>query len=178
MGQNFGRILIKQNEVNSDLEVNQVLLKINDQFEKDKEGLTYIEFLDEKWNRGSEGLIGFFYNQKIIIIEDEYNLLNDDFLKDTSELLNTEIAKVTNSDTAGISMIQIYDNGALIRMKSFGLEDDLDMLSEEELKSVEGIGTPTIYEQNGSDANNVFHAFITGKVESSEINDITIFREK
>ena len=170
MGQNFGTILIKRNEINNGNEVTQVLSKINDQFNKDKEGLTYNEFLDEKWNRNSEGLIGFFNNENIIIIEDEYDLIKNDFLKETSEILNTEIVKATNSDTVGLSMIQIYENGELIRMKSFGLENDIAYLSEIEIKSIKGIGEPSKYETNGSDATNVFQSFIEGKVEAKEIN--------
>ena len=178
MGQNFGTIMINRIEEDSDNEVKQVLAKLQILFEKDKEGLTYNEFLNEKWNRGSEGLIGFFFNKRIIIIEDEYDLLKNDFLKELSENLKTEIVKATNSDSAGISIIQIYDQGNLIRMKSFGLEDDLDMLSGDELKSVEGIGKPTKYENNGSDATNVFSSFIIGKVDAEEINSMTIYKEK
>ena len=49
MGQNFGTILIRINEVESDNEVAQFLSKIYDRFEKDKEGLTYDEYVNEKW---------------------------------------------------------------------------------------------------------------------------------
>jgi len=178
MGQNFSNILIKRKQVIDDREVMLVLSKINDQFKKDKEGLTYEQFLEEKWRRNTEGLIGFFKNHKIIIIVDEYNLIKNDFLKAISKNLKTDVIRVTNSDTVGISMIQIYENGDLIRMKSYGLEDNLAMLSGNELKSVKGIGKLTKYEEKGSNAISVFNSFLSGKVEISGIKEMMIFKEK
>ena len=178
MGQNFGTILIKRKEILDDRELTEVLSKISDQFEKVKEGLTYQQFTEEKWNRNTEGLIGFFKNRKIIIIEDEYDLIKNDLLKEMSKNLKTEVIRATNSDTVGISMIQIYENGELIRMKSYGLENDLDRLSGNELKSVKGIGKLTKYEEKGSNAISVFNSFISGKVEISTIKEMMIFKEK
>jgi len=166
MGQNLGTILIKRKEILDNRELTEVLSKINDQFEKDKEGLTYQQFLEEKWN------------PKIIIIEDEYDLIKNDLLKEMSKNLKTEVIRATNSDTAGISMIQIYENGELIRMKSYGLENNLDMLSGVELKSVKGIGKLTKYEEKGSNAISVFNSFVNGKVEISAIKEMMIFKEK
>ena len=178
MGQNFGTIMIKRIQKDEDTETKQVLSKLELMFEKDKEELSYNEFLNEKWDRANEGLIGIFFNDHIIIIEDEYELIKNSFLRELSDKLNTEIVKAVNSDSSGISLIQIYDHGNLIRMKSFGLENDLNMLSSDELKSVEGIGKPTKYEENGSDANNVFNSFIRGKIKAEEINSMTIYKEK
>lgn len=69
-------------------------------------------------------------------------------------------------------MIMIYDRGKLVRMKSLGLQEDIKHLSGDELKSVEGIGFPTKYEQKGSAALNVFYRFIEGKVKVENIDSI------
>lgn len=178
MGQNFGTKMIVTNKESKEKDLKKIINEIEEFFQKDKEGLTYSEFLDEKWDRGNEGLIGVYFNENLIVIEDEYDLIKDDFLKKISKELNTEVLIARNSDTVGISMITFYDCGELKRKKSFGLENDLDMLSGEEFQSVQGIGKPTIYEENGSDVRNVFYRFMEGRIDYSEPISITIYKEK
>jgi hypothetical protein len=178
MGQNFGTKMIVTNNASKEKELGQIINEIEKFFQKDKEGLTYAEFLDEKWDRGNEGLIGIYFNEKLIVIEDEYDLIKDEVFKNISEDLNTEVLIVNNSDTVGMSMITLYQGGELKRKKSFGLEDALDMLSGEEFQSVQGIGEPTIYEENGSDAISVFYRFREDRIDDSEPISITIYKEK
>ncbi|MCB9282641.1 MAG: hypothetical protein H6563_01090 [Lewinellaceae bacterium] len=178
MGQDLGTIMIGRIQGGGDKDVSHVLSRLQESFDKDKEGLTYNEFLDEKWDRRSEGLIGFFFNERIIIIEDEYDLVENSILEELSGALETEIVRVVNSDTAGISVIRVYFKGELARMKSFGFENDIDHLSDDELKSVKGLGNPTVYEKNGSEALNVFYSFIDGKVSVENMNPISIFKVK
>ncbi|MFT4667303.1 MAG: hypothetical protein ACI8YQ_002233 [Polaribacter sp.] len=175
MGRNFSAIVIKSNRQNHQIHIKKLLTIIKRSFIEDKTNVKLEDALKNIEGRPSERLIVIYDNEQAIKIKDLTELIEPKEVQMISQDLSTEVLRATNSDTAGISNVLLYQNGELIREKTIGgnweslelMQKYIPNATEKDLKAPE-VGAITKYELNGSGAIRVLDEFEKGLISPNE----------
>jgi hypothetical protein len=130
MSRNFSVIFILKEDVKDDNFLQITLDKLKPLLKKDKTNLTEYDLEGERIDRYSERLIGISDNERVLYIDDLYDLISQTILTELSGLLNTEIVRFINSDTACVAGISISRDGKLIRQEFYEEEKDENTIGE------------------------------------------------
>lgn len=171
MGRNINTVTIVRKNYSSNEDI-KMLKNIIDEVFTFEQKMSSTEFYKSENERT---VLIIYFNEKLIFIDDDKHLLNDDYLPEISSALNSEVIRIVLGDTTGISEIKLFENGQLIRRKQIGLEEYADLMSEEELEQLKEIGEKTVYEKNGSDATSVEEAFLHGRYEYNPDLSVSLY---
>ncbi len=187
MGQSFSTIAIICEAESKDEKLEQLIKILENDFIKEDTEVEFGTAMNNLQARSNERLIMIYSNKIIIKIEDLTEVIEPKKLQEISKKLSLEILRATNSDTAGISQILIYQNGEHIREKTLGEEwESLEEMqkyfpdaTENDLRHPE-VGKVLDYEINGSGAISVIEEFERGLIKFDEYNEIkaTIYKYK
>lgn len=130
MSRNFSVIFILKESIEPDDFLRVTLDRFNPFLEKDQTNLTEYDFEEERWARGSEALIGISDNEKVLYIDDLYDVIPQSIITELSGVFNTEIVRFFNSDTTCVAGISVANNGKLIRQEFYDEGVDENAIGE------------------------------------------------